>query len=136
MAGINLLVKKIFSLSYSFHEWLIASSCFSLILLFVRIALTSSLTYGFLAWNLFLAFVPYSISWWMVNIRGKGKRLKLIAPFIVWFLFVPNCFYIITDLFHLDQFESAPKWFDLVLILSFAWNGILCGIVSLRRVEI
>ena len=59
-----------------------------------------------------------------------------MASLFIWLLFVPNCFYIITDLFHLDQFESAPKWFDLVLILSFAWNGILCGIVSLRRVEI
>ena len=136
MAIIKSLLRRNLSLSFTFHEWLIASSCFSIILLFTRMAVTSSLAYGFLAWNLFLAFIPYTSSWWMVNIRGKEKRLKLIASLFIWLLFVPNCFYIITDLFHLDQFESAPKWFDLVLILSFAWNGILCGIVSLRRVEI
>src|SRR3979490_2859090 len=136
MAGVKLLVKRNLSLPSTFHEWLIASSCFSLVLLFIRMAITNSLAYGFLASNLFLAFIPYTISWWLINIRGIGKNVKLIAPLFVWLLFVPNCFYIITDLFHLDQFESAPKWFDLVLILSFAWNGILCGIVSLRRVEI
>lgn len=28
-----------------------------------------------------------------------------------------------------------PLWFDLALILSFAWNGILLGILSVRQME-
>jgi uncharacterized membrane protein len=42
----------------------------------------------------------------------------------------------LTDLFHLQNFDHAPQWFDLLLLLSFALNGVLLGIVSLRKVEI
>ena len=126
-----------FSLSGTIHEWLLASSCFSFVLLLVRIIVTDSLAYLFLPWNLFLAFVPYWITWWMIrNVSVIENKIKLVVALAAWLLFIPNSFYIITDLFHLTRIESAPQWFDLLLIFSFAWNGILCGIISLRRVEI
>jgi uncharacterized membrane protein len=30
---------------------------------------------------------------------------------------------------------SGHPWFDLTLILSFAWNGILVGMLSIRKME-
>jgi uncharacterized membrane protein len=126
-----------FSLPGTLHQWLLASSCFSCLLLLGRILVTQSLGYIFLPWNLFLAFVPYWITWWMV--RNKAicqSKIKLFIVLAAWLLFIPNSFYIITDLFHFTHIRSAPKWFDLLLIFSFAWNGILCGIISLRRVEV
>ncbi len=88
-------------------------------------------------WNLFLAFIPYAISYWLYdNLKIVANKLKLVAILSAWLLFIPNSFYIITDLFHLDEFVSAPKWFDLLLLLSFAWNGLLFGIASLRKMEI
>src|SRR5437667_4027347 len=126
-----------FSVSNTVHEWLLASSCFSCLLLLVRMLATHSLGYIFLPWNLFLASVPYWISWWIIkNISIAGNKMKLILSLAVWLLFIPNSFYIITDLFHFTHIRSAPKWFDLLLIFSFAWNGILFGIISLRRIEI
>ena len=125
------------SISGTMHEWLLASSCFSGLLLLARIIVTDSLAYLFLPWNLFLAFIPYWITWWMTRSIGIiENKIKMIAALAAWLLFIPNSFYIITDLFHLSQFQSAPKWFDLLLIFSFAWNGLLYGIISLRRVEI
>ena len=67
-------------------------------------------------------------------IKAKNKWKALVAA-IVWLLFVPNSFYIITDLFHLDMNQVVPLWFDLALLLSFAWNGLLFGIVSVRQME-
>ena len=125
------------SFSGSIHHLLIASSLFSCLLLLIRVCYTHSLTYCFLPWNLFLAFIPYWITWWIIKnpsvISNKWKRRAALAA---WLLFVPNSFYIITDLFHLIDINTAPKWFDLLMIFSFAWNGIICGIISLRRVEL
>lgn len=118
------------------HQWLLASALFSCGLLATRMIVTQTIGYIFLPWNLFLAFVPYGITRWMSAhaelVENKIRRVTLLC---VWLLFIPNSFYIITDLFHLIHVRSAPKWFDLLLIFSFAWNGILFGIISLRRVE-
>ncbi len=127
----------VFSGAATIHEWLLLSSCFSCFLLLVRMIVTGSIEYIFLPWNLFLAFVPYWITCWMIrNVSIIENKLKLFAAVACWLLFIPNSFYIITDLFHLIHVRSAPKWFDLLLIFSFAWNGILCGIISLQRVEL
>src|SRR5258705_1795491 len=136
MISIKFFRSRNFFFSGTMHEWLLASSCFSCLLLFSRMLATQSLEYIFLPWNLFLAFVPYWITWWMRrNAVITQKRIKLFIVLAAWLLFIPNSFYIITDLFHFTNIRSAPKWFDLLLIFSFAWNGILCGIISLRRVE-
>ena len=31
--------------------------------------------------------------------------------------------------------ENVPLWYDLALLLSFAWSGLLFGIVSVRQME-
>ncbi|HEY6505114.1 MAG TPA: DUF1361 domain-containing protein [Chitinophagaceae bacterium] len=124
-------------LSFSLHQWLIVSCSFSFLLLCGRVMATGYLTYVFLLWNLFLAFVPYAISNWLSRSERAMKNKWMIAlSLVAWLLFIPNSFYILTDLFHLRNIRSAPKWFDLLLLLSFAWNGLLFGIVSLRKIEV
>jgi len=123
--------------SFTLHQWLLASALFSCGLLATRMIVTDSIQYIFLPWNLFLAFIPYAITNWMSArpdlFEHRLKRALLLA---IWMLFIPNAFYIITDLFHLRTVHSAPRWFDLLLVFSFAWNGILFGVISLRRVEL
>ncbi len=119
------------------HDWLILSSAFSCFLVGIRVIVTGSPMYLFLIWNLFLAFVPYWISGWLIrNYTATRINIKFIIALSAWLLFIPNSFYIITDFFHLSRFRLAPKWFDLLMIFSFAWNGLIFGIISLRRVEI
>jgi uncharacterized membrane protein len=124
------------SIAMSLHQWLLISSAFSCLLLTARILITGQLTYLFLTWNLFLGFIPYAVShWWYTHSWVVQHRIKLLGLLLLWLAFVPNSFYIITDLFHLEEFNSAPKWFDLLLIFSFAWNGLLMGVLSIRKTE-
>ena len=66
-----------------------------------------------------------------------GEKRLDIAIALVWLLFVPNSFYILTDLYHLVDRSNprVPQWYDLVLIFSFAWNGLLLGVLSVRQME-
>jgi len=105
-------------------------------MVFVRILYTGDRGYLFLLWNLFLAYVPYFISSWISRTPSwAAYRRKFGLVFIAWLLFIPNTFYILTDLFHLGGHTGAPLWYDLLLIISFAWNGMMLGILSIRQME-
>lgn len=114
------------------------SSLFSCLLVAARILHTGRPTFLFMPWNLFLSYMPYVISTMLTRNPPTLSRVVKISGLIVWLLFIPNAFYILTDLYHLaDNHRNArvPEWFDLILILSFAWNGLLLGIYSTRQIE-
>lgn len=115
---------------------LAASMLFSVVLAITGAIFGGNTILSFLIWNLFLAYVPYAISKWMQrNARWSENGFKFGIAFIIWLLFIPNSFYIITDLFHLGSFSNIPLWYELAMILSFAWNGLLLGILSVRQME-
>lgn len=131
----NFLFKLYFSKT-ELERLLIASCFFSIGLTAIRILYTGQWRFAWLTWNLFLALVPYLLTRFaVVNISWIEKRWKFALLFAAWLLFLPNSFYIITDLFHLEINTHVPLWFDLALIFSFAWNGILLGVVSIRQME-
>lgn len=108
--------------------------CFALSIF--RIYYTGSHAFLFLNWNLFLAFIPWAISSFMIINPALQQRKGMILLLIgAWLLFFPNAPYIFTDLFHLHTRASMPIWFDLVLILSYAWTGLLFGFLSLWDME-
>lgn len=115
---------------------LLLSMSFSVLLAILRIAFTGQLTFLFLIWNLFLAYVPYVLTTWLsLKPAYIERRLSFVLFFVAWLLFIPNSFYLVTDLFHLGHYRGVPPWFDLALIVSFAWNGVLLGILSVRQME-
>jgi len=115
---------------------LIASIAFSCFLVLLRMLVTGQIVFTFLVWNLFLAAIPYIISrYCWLHFHLVKSRLILIPLFVAWILFIPNSFYILTDLFHLGNTGNAPLWYDLLVILSFAWNGLILGLLSVRHME-
>ena len=108
--------------------------CFSISVL--RCVITHTSIFLFLNWNLFLAFIPWLLS--SIMMRSpilQERKVALFALVSSWLLFFPNAPYILTDLFHLKATGTMPIWFDLVLILSFAWTGLLFGFLSLWDIE-
>ena len=109
---------------------------FSIAMVMARMAYTGRLTFLGLIWNLFLAWLPYMISSWLIKRNlVYTNPLKFIVIALGWLLFIPNSFYIMTDLFHLGAYNNVPNWFDLAMIISFAWDGLLLGILSVRQME-
>ncbi len=114
----------------TFKQLVYSFTLFSVILLTYRILKSDGLSYIFLAWNLFLALIP----WWISNYlkQKESLQLKHIPLFGIWLLFIPNSPYILTDLFHLRPRPYLPLWFDLVLVLSFALIGMIVFFKSLK----
>ncbi|MFZ4398658.1 MAG: DUF1361 domain-containing protein [Bacteroidales bacterium] len=129
------MLKKLIALNrLEITMLLVVMSAFSVCLSVTRCIVSNTLVYLFLNWNLFLAFIPWLISSVMI-IKGIHKKFSLALLIFSWLLFFPNSPYILTDLFHLRYRGSAPVWFDLILILTYAWTGLLYGFLSLRDIE-
>jgi uncharacterized membrane protein len=115
------------------EKMLVLSIAFTMLLLAFRIMYTQELTYIFYVWNTILAIVPLWFSRKLV--RQSSINRNAIILLVCWLLFFPNAPYIITDIFHYEERVPIPKWYDLLIVISAAWNGLLLGIVSLMQVE-
>ncbi|HYG16562.1 MAG TPA: DUF1361 domain-containing protein [Bacteroidia bacterium] len=116
--------------------WLCISIIGGFVLLSARIQVTGLFYFRFLIWNMFLAFIPYAVSTLLAYYSQTRKSVLVIVPAMaLWMLFFPNAPYIITDLFHLRQRPQIPLWFDLLLILTFAWNGLILAYTSLADMQ-
>lgn len=108
-----------------------ASLTLSVVLITFRVFLTHQITFVFLLWNLFLALIPFGLSTMLGLSAGRLQARVLLPVGALWLLFFPNAPYILTDLFHLEPRAGVPYWFDLALILSCAWNGVMLAYASL-----
>jgi len=115
---------------------LISSAALSVFLVAFRIYYSGHITYAFLVWNLLLAFIPFIISsaalLYMERIKSK---LLLLTIIFSWLLFFPNAPYIVTDFFHLSNRGDVPLWYDMGLLISFSWNGLMLGFISLYDIQ-
>jgi uncharacterized membrane protein len=100
--------------------------------LLARWVYADSDAYRFLLWNLFLAWIPLVAALAVYDGRRRGAGLLRQLPLAaVWFAFLPNAPYLLTDYVHLGSRADAPLWFDIVLFGSFAWTGMLLGFLSI-----
>lgn len=123
LLDITLVIYRGFHIGFDFGE----------LTSFESIARTRGITFFFLIWNLVLAWIPYLIAISLEKIPAK----KWLAPpaIIAWLVFFPNAPYIITDLLHVNTRPGVPLWYDVMVLFSFAWTGLLLGYLSLMEVQ-
>lgn len=113
------------------------SSAISVLLFVVRAFHYDTSQYWFLNWNLFLAWLPLLFAWqfyrWAQTkpwVSWQGVALTLL-----WLGFLPNSFYLTSDLIHLQTTAASNVLYDTVMLLSFALNGLILGYLSLFLVH-
>jgi uncharacterized membrane protein len=107
------------------------TSTLSFVMLFVRWYYTGKIAFLFVLWNLFLAWIPLFCALLLRQTRG---RCALVALLATWLVFLPNAPYVLTDMIHF-RVRDVPYWYDLILLLTFAWTGTLAGYLSLFLVQ-
>lgn len=123
-----------------YHHVLIAlgiTNAVSISLFLMRVLGSRSTRYNFLIWNLLLAWIPVGLAFWLKVRLTKHRWLStdnlLLTAF--WLVFLPNSFYLVSDLVHIRATGEVNILFDAVLFMSFILNGLIGGIISLYMVH-
>ncbi len=95
--------------------------------------LNDSYAYWYLIWNLFLAWLPLLFMLWLQRMlrHKRWSSWQGIVLSVLWLGFLPNSFYIVTDLIHLADTGTRDIVFDAVMLTSFVVTGLLLGFTSL-----
>ncbi|GAL82944.1 hypothetical protein MYP_170 [Sporocytophaga myxococcoides] len=113
-------------------------SVFCFMLLALRIYISGRYSFIFLIWNWLLAMIPLILSFIISTLDDK-KSINIIFFIILgiaWLLFFPNAPYLITDMVHLKERAIVPLWLDTLMLFSFAFTGLISGLVSLFYVHL
>jgi uncharacterized membrane protein len=115
---------------------LAAASLFAVGLVVLRFVLSGNGHYANLVWNLVLAWVPLALALVVYDrVRRGVAGPLLVVPLALWLLFLPNAPYLVTDFILLRDIQDMPIWFDVTLLTTFAWTGLMLGFVSLYLVQ-
>jgi uncharacterized membrane protein len=89
--------------------------------------------YGFISWNLSLAWIPLILAYmlaWAAQRRVTRVALPVLAA--AWIFFLPNAPYLVTDLVHLRGSFNVP---NLITLSLLAFTGVLIGVRSVQLAQ-
>jgi len=112
---------------------LMASTLVSLSLFLYGAWRNHSFGYGYMVWNLFLAWLPLVLALRLLTVlrqKSWSSWEGLITSFL-WLLFLPNSFYMISDFIHLQDAPRVDILFDTIMLTSFIYTGVALGFSSL-----
>ncbi|MDF5718834.1 MAG: DUF1361 domain-containing protein [Rhizonema sp. NSF051] len=83
---------------------------------------------GWMSWNLFLAFIPLALSVWLFRTK-RGRSWVWWLGFVVFYAFLPNAPYLLTDVIHLieDIRVTQSVWVITLVLIPVYVLVILAG---------
>jgi len=97
-----------------------------------------SLLFDYLIWNLFLAWLPLAFAFRLAIIlrRKLWSSWEALSVTVLWLVFLPNSFYMISDFIHLLDAPRFDVLYDAIMFTSFIFTGVLIGFSSLYLVHL
>ncbi|HVV25524.1 MAG TPA: DUF1361 domain-containing protein [Candidatus Saccharimonadales bacterium] len=96
-----------------------------------------SLDFDYLVWNLFLAWLPLLFAVRLVTVlqRKLWSSWEAVITSLLWLVFLPNSFYMISDFIHLQDVRRFDILYDTVMFTSFIYTAVVLGFSSLYLVH-
>lgn len=109
------------------------SSLVSIGLFFVGAWSNHDYAFSYLPWNLMLAWLSLFVTLWLERTlhRTFWSSWYALTITMLWLVLLPNTFYMISDLVHLQEVGRVDLLYDVVMFFSFIANGVLLGFLSL-----
>ena len=84
---------------------------------------------GWIVWNLFLAFIPLILSFWLFRWHSKKRSFIWWISLIIFIAFLPNAAYLLTDVIHLIEAIRAGYsiWITTLIFIPLHLLAILLG---------
>lgn len=117
---------------------LVISSAVGVLLFIYCAAIDHSLAFSFLLWNLCLAWIPLIISTRLIYVLAYKvwSSWEAMILSILWLVFLPNTFYMISDFIHLQTAPSNNIVYYAVTFASIIYTAVVIGLISLYMVHI
>lgn len=94
--------------------------------------------FTYLPSNLILAWIPLGLAVWLSTLLRKNlwSSWPTLVVTALWLMFLPNSFYMITDLVHLSGIYAEDLVVTTAVFFAFALTGLLLGYMSLYLVHL
>jgi len=93
--------------------------------------------FSYLSWNLALAWLPlvFAVRLFIVLRHKLWSSWECLFLSVLWLVFLPNSFYMISDFIHLEDVKRVNILYDTVMFTSFIYTGVVLGFSSLYLIH-
>jgi uncharacterized membrane protein len=97
-----------------------------------------TLEFDYLSLNLVLAWMPliFAIRLTRVLRHKLWSSWEALALSVIWLVFLPNSFYMISDFIHLQSVSQSNLVYDALILTSFIYTGVTIGFSSLFLIHL
>lgn len=118
---------------YGYHTFIVTLVALGMVM--ARVLVTLSPHYMFFFWNVLLAVIPLYLSAYLLKEGSRLRSWKWLMVAVSWVLFFPNAMYLVTDVVHVLRYDNAPIWYDMAMVLLFAYLGLRLCFLTLFQIQ-